>query len=201
MDAKAQRKVKIRAALHWIFGVVALISLAATLLLSPLGDFLRKPAEDKDNIISTTGASDGNQGESADRNEAPPSTTEAKQPKKYSLLIYKNDFISAVEEDITIIYAKSSKDATMTITPIKGTSFKALSDNTAADYKKTSDFQEINCTNSYNVYSKTVDNIVYRVYCIDDGEGSSIEIKYQYPKDNKEIEEGFDILLSMFKVF
>ncbi len=202
MDSKALKKEKIRAALHWIFGVVAVISFVVTLLLSPLGDFLKTKLEKpQTDVVSTTSPTE-NKGE-INNSETTISETEfdvtIEDTKNYSLLIFKKVFISAEDEDKTIIYAKADKDAKMTITPIKGTSYKALCDKTASEYKKISDYQEINTKNIYSVYESEADGFIKRVYCIDDGVGSSIEIKYQYAKDDEDTKQDFDILLSMFK--
>ncbi len=202
MDSKALKKEKIRVVLHWIFGIIAIISFAVTLLLSPLGDFLRKESEKpQTDAISTTSPSESTN--EVEKGEATLPAEESdviiEDTKNYSLLIFKKVFISAEDGDNTIIYAKADKNANMTITPIKGTSYKALCDKTAVDYKKTSDYQEINTKNACSVYESEADGLVKRVYCIDDGTGSSIEIKYQYAKADKDTKEDFDILLSMFK--
>ncbi len=196
MDDKRLKKEKTRAILHWISGITALISFAVTLLLSPLGDFLRTPENPAEtNVVSTTGSAEN----PASPQSAEDTTLKVESTKNYSLLIYKKEFISAEDGDKTMIYAKASKDANMTITPIKGTSYSALCDKTDDEHKKISDYQEINSSNAYSVYETKSEGIIKRVYCIDDGEGSSIEIKYQYPEGNKDIKEDFDILLSMFK--
>ncbi len=203
MDDKRLKKEKIRATLHWIFGVIAIISFAVTLLLSPLGDFLRKEPEDKPqtNIVSTTSPTESNSETEKAETTLPQTEPDViiEDTKNYSLLIFKKVFISAEDKDTTIIYAKADRDANMTITPIKGTSYKALCDKTAGEYKKISDYQEINSKNAYSVYETEADGLVKKVYCIDDGDGSSIEIKYQYAKDDKDTKQDFDILLSMFK--
>ncbi len=206
MEDNKLQKMKIREILHWVFGVIAVISLAVTLILSPLGDFLRKyqDSDDKNNIIVVTEKDNNSSQNSTDKNDTLSDGNENPsqgKKKNYSLLIFKKKFISAEDSLGTIIYAKKDKNATMSITPIKGTSYKALCDKTVNEYKKISKFQKINSENLCSVYETKENGLVKRVYCIDDGKGSSIEIKYQYPSDNKEIKEDFDILLSMFKVF
>ncbi len=181
---------KIRPKLHVALGIIALLSAVATLLLSPIGQSLLK----SDKAPTPT-----NKNEYVSEDESDPVLTE-KRDKNYTLFIYEKVFISAESDGVTTIISKSSKKATMTITPLKGTSYSQLCDSASKDGKKISKYQKIYSKNLCSVYESKADGIVERIYCIDDGTGSSIEIKYTYPQGNKQIKEDFDILLSMFKV-
>ena len=189
----ADKKVfynKIRPKLHIALGIIALLSAVATLLLSPIGQSFLKPEKAPDTSNKTEYVSD----------DETDSVLTEKRDKNYTLFIYKKVFISAESDGVTSIIYKSSKKAQMTITPLKGTSYSKLCEDASKEGKKISKYQKIYSKHLCSVYESKKEGVVERIYCIDDGTGSSIEIRYTYPENNKQIKEDFDILLSMFKV-
>ena len=189
----ADKKVfynKIRPTLHIVLGIIALLSAVAVVVLSPIGKKLLK----EDNSAVTPSNKTEYVSDEDDLG------TTAKDKKNYTLFIYEKVFIHSEYDGVTTILSKTDKNASMTITPLKGTSYTQLCSSASKDGKKISKYQKIYSKNLCSVYQSTKDGIVTTVYCIDDGVGSSIEIKYTYPKDNKQIKEDFNILLSMFKV-
>jgi hypothetical protein len=210
----ADKKVlynKIRPKLHVGLGVVALLSAVATLVLSPIGQKALKKDDSSQAkpstppiVVSTTTKPASTQPATQTATYADEHKVEATKPKKktknYTLFIYEKVFIWAEDKGVTTIYAKSDKDANMTITPMKGMSYKALCDSTKTYASPVSKYQKINSKNLCSVFQTKQAGIVTTIYCIDDGKGSSIEIKYQYPSANEKIKKDFNILLSMFKV-
>lgn len=177
---------KTRKTVHMLSGIVAVISLVAVIILS-----LSNIATPKINDISGD-----------DNNETaittPQSTHKAK--KDYAFFLDKRVFSRSVNEDITIVRAIKNNSIKMTITPLHGTSYTKLCSDTKRYAEEIFEYSPLNVSTLYSVYRTTENGNITTVYCIDDGLGSSIEIKYTIPEDDEEIAESFDILLSMFKL-
>lgn len=209
MDKKKYNN-KIRPKLHIGLGVVAILSAVATLVLSPVGQKMLKKDDSSQakpsspSIVVSTTKSVSTQSATQSPTYADEHKIEATKPKKktknYTLFIHEKVFIWAEDKGVTTIYAKSDKDANMTITPMKAMSYKKLCDSTKTYAAPVSKYQKINSKNLCSVFRTNQNGIITTIYCIDDGKGSSIEIKYQYPTDKDGIKKDFNILLSMFKV-
>ena len=176
---------KMRKTVHLLSGIVAVISLIATILLSPIGEnfFRENDSHTEENKTQIT---------------RPHSDYKAK--KTYTFFLDKRVFSRSVNEDITIVRSITNNSVKITITPFHGTSYAKLSNDTKLYAEEIYEYAELNVTTLYSVYQTKNDNNITTVYCIDDGLGSSIEIKYTMPEGDEEIKESFDILLSMFKL-
>lgn len=177
---------KTRKTVHMLSGVVAVLSLVVTLILSPIGEFFFKDTE-----------------------SAPPPTqsethaTQAQSPykakKNYTFFLDKTVFSRSVNGDVTTIRAIKNNSVKMTITPLHGTSYTKLCTDTKLYANEIFEYSQLNVTTIYSVYRTKENGNIVTVYCIDDGLGSSVEIKYTFPEGDTETEKNFDILLSMFK--
>ncbi len=176
---------KIRETVHILSGIVAVISLVATILLSPMGKSLLKTDNSTHQPEQTTSV-------------APNSTYKSR--KNYTFFLDKRVFSRSINEDTTTIRAIKNNSVKMTITPLHGTSYTRLCESTKQYAREIFEYTEPNISTLYSVYSVTENGNITTVYCIDDGLGSSLEIKYTMPENDDEIKESFDILLSMFKL-
>lgn len=177
---------KTRQTVHMLSGIVAVLSLLLTILLSPAvrnfsSEKLPLPEE------ATTRVNHSN--------------PLYKPKKSYTFFLDKRVFSRSINGDITIVRAIKNNSIKMTITPLHGTSYFALCSKTDEYADEISEYAQLNVTTLYSVYRTTDDGNITTIYCIDDGLGSSIEIKYTMPENDEEIKESFDILLSMFKIY
>lgn len=220
-DTKNKNTDNTRKALNIVFACVAIGAAVATVLLSPFGKRLISKAETTvpeitweamQNTLTTAEAIETTEpSETAEATSSiapsvsiPSPTIPTKDPyKNYTLFIDPKTFNSSLERGVTTLIAKGNENVTMTITPLKDKSYTDLCSETEKTCALSND-KKLNIKNLYSCYrsqSGDKDNdIITTVYCIDAGNGGSIEIKYQYPVSAKEYEKNFDILLSMFKV-
>jgi hypothetical protein len=175
---------KTRKTVHLLSGIVAVISLVVTILLSPIGEsfFNNSPTPEEN------------------KHQVTKPHSEHKAKKSYTFFLDKRMFSRSVNEDTTTIRAIKNNSIKMTITPHHGTSYLALCNSTKESAEEIYEYSPLNVNTLYSVYRTKADDKITTIYCVDDGLGSSIEIKYTYPSDDEEIKESFDILLSMFKL-
>ncbi len=176
---------KTRKTVHMLSGIVAVISLVVTILLSPIGQKI---------FNSNSPAPEVN------RPQVSRPHSEHKAKKSYTFFLDKRVFSRSMNEDTTTIRAIKNNSIKMTITPLHGTSYLALCNSTKESAEEIYEYSPLNVNTLYSVYRTKADDKITTIYCVDDGLGSSIEIKYTYPSDDEEIKESFDILLSMFKL-
>lgn len=213
-------KTKVRQILNIFFACVAIAAAVVTFLLTPYGRRLTGKAESNvapstdaplqttvpavpsathADTVSTSGTSE------APSFSVPQSTEPSTDPyKNYAFFIDKSAFDSTYEKGVTTITAKGNVNVKMTVTPLADVSYTKLCTDTKKTYDALTDKERLKIENLNSCYrSQTGDkdnDVVTTVYCIDDGKGGSIEIKYQYPVIAKKYEKNFDVLLSMFKV-
>ncbi len=220
-DSKNKNTNNTRKILNIVFACIAIGAAVATILLSPFGkrliskeettiqeitwEAMQNPVTTKENT-QTVEASETAESTSSDipSISVPLPTVPAKDPyKNYTLFIDPRTFTSTSDRGVTTVTAKENKDVSLIITPIKDKGYNELCADTEKIYSPITD-KKLNVKSLYSGYrlqSGDKDNdIITTVYCIDDGRGGSIEIKYQYPVSAREYEKDFDILLSMFKV-
>lgn len=176
---------KTRKTVHMLSGIVAVISLIATILLSTA----TRDTLNNDFLPESNATTHGKLPETIYKSE-----------KGYTFFLDKRVFSRSYDGDITTVRAIKNNSIKMTITPLHGTSYTKLCDNTKEQAEEIYDYAQLNVTTLYSVFQSTKDGIITTTYCIDDGLGSSIEIKYTMPEDDAEIAESFNILLSMFKL-
>lgn len=212
---------KTRKLLNIVFACVAIGAAVTTFLLSPIGRRLTSSEETtlpeitweamQSEVITTLNTTYLPETSVVSTSSDTPSVSvpEPTSPtvdpyKNYTLFIDKSTFESTLETGVTTLIAKGNEKVKMTITPLSATSYTKLCTDTKKTHSALNDKEILKIENLNSCYrSQTGDkdeDIITTVYCIDDGKGASIEIKYQYPVAAKEYEKDFDILLSMFKV-
>ncbi len=176
-----------RKAVHILSGIVAVLSFVSLIFFSPAGryfsdKFLHSIDKSQENVQSNT----------------------PKEPlvmkRKYTFFLDERMFTSSEKDNVTTILAIDNPEVKMIITPIRGTSFTQLCTDTEQYALPTEDLCQLNVSTIYSAYEVLSDGVITTIYCIDDGTGSSIEIKYSVPENDTEYTEGFNLLLSMFKL-
>ncbi len=185
MIKKLLQNEKMRKTVHTLSGIVAVISFVAVILLSPVGKTL----------LSSSGNSDNTQTTSPDIN-----SVYDIEEKNYVIFVDERYFYHSETNGVTTIRGKTDRNIKMEITPMKGTSYFALCESTALYAVLSNEIPVLNTTSLCTLYTTTADGFITNVICVDDGYGSSIEIKYTYPENDTQTKETFDIMLSMFKI-
>lgn len=175
-----KNKIITKKTANTIFGVVAVISCIVALVLI----FISSDFSEKGNTFSTT-----------DRYKNENITAR----KTFTMFIDPKTFTSVKETDSITVTAIEDESVILTAKALHGTSYSALCKKYSGEYTQIYSYAELNVDLPYNVYEKKADGIITTVYCIDDGLGSSVEIKYTMMSDNGDYNESFDILLSTFK--
>lgn len=223
-ESKNSNSDKSRQILNIFFACVAIGAAVATFLLSPAGRRLTSKDETTlppitwetmestiETLPPTTATEITVQTEATTIISEEPSFTVPKGTspttdpyKNYTFFTDKSVFDSTVNMGVTTLVAKGNPNVKMTITPLNDVSYSQLCEDTKKSHAPVTDKDMLKIESLNSCYrSQTGDmdeDIVTTVFCIDDGKGGSIEIKYQYPLSAKEYEKNFDILLSMFKV-
>ena len=220
-DNKNKNTDKTRQIFNIIFACVAIGAAVTAFLLSPLGRRITDKTEttippitweamESSNVITTEETSETAEVSTTISSDDPsfsvpqPTNPTVDPYKNYTFFIDKSTFDYTLETGVTTLTAKGNKNVTMTVTPLNTTSYTKLCTDTKNAHAALTDKEILKIENLNSCYrSQTGDkdeDIITTVYCIDDGKGGSIEIKYQYPVSAKEYERDFDILLSMFKL-
>lgn len=203
---------KKRLAIRIVFGCIAVISLAIMVLISPFGKrLLGNEAQTEALTFETIAGDIPTKAVTVPKNtdstlpsvsvSVPDPTQPTTNPyKNYSVLINTYKFTYSEEQGITTAIGKENEDVKMTITPKADVSYTDLCNLSKELYGAAQGDKKLQMTNPNACYSSEKDGIVTTVYCIDDGNDGSIEIKYQYPTDNSDYEKEFDFMISMFRV-
>ncbi len=191
MTNKKKRIITISA----ICGVVVLI--VAIIVLLPYMEKLtgKNKAPDGDSVSVS-------QNEIVDTTNKKPLVT---NNKGYAILVDITAFTSTETEDgITTITSKDNDKVKMTITPLNDVSYDNLCLDTIAFYGEMGESAALDIGSKNSAYrSQTgdkADDIITTVYCVDNGKGGSIEIRYETPVSAKDYSEDFETMLSMFTV-
>ncbi len=176
-----------RKAVHILSGIVAVLSFVSLIFFSPAGRYF------SNNFLHSV-----NKGQEDFQNNTPKEPLVMK--KKYTFFLDERMFTSSQEGNVTTIRAIDNPEVKMTITPKRGTSYTQLCTDTEEYASPTEDLCTLNVSTIYSAYEVQSDGVITTIYCVDDGTGSSIEIKYSVPETDTEYTEGFDLLLSMFKL-
>lgn len=227
-ESKNIKSDKPRQVLNIVFACVAIGAAVATFLLSPAGRRFTSKDETtlppvtweetagtaETTILTLPPTTEAQTQEETETTIAssesssvyiPQPTSPSTDPyKNYTFFIDKTVFDSSVDMGVTTLVAKGNEKVKMTITPFSDVSYSILCENTKKTHAPLTDKEILKIESLNSCYrSQTGDmdeDIVTTIYCIDDGKGGSIEIKYEYPLAAKEYENNFDVLLSMFKV-
>lgn len=125
--------------------------------------------------------------------------------KGYAVLIDTTSFTSVENEDgVTVITAKENDKVKMTITPLNDVSYDTLCLDTLAFYGELGESSALEIGSKNSAYRSQTgdkdDDVITTVYCVDNGKGGSIEIRYETPVSADGYSEDFETMLSMFKV-
>lgn len=125
--------------------------------------------------------------------------------KGYAILIDTTSFTSAENEDgVTVVTAKENDKVKMTITPLNDVSYDTLCLDTLAFYGELGENSALKIGSKNSAYRSQTgdkdDDVITTVYCVDNGKGGSIEIRYETPVSADGYSEDFETMLSMFKV-
>ena len=125
--------------------------------------------------------------------------------KGYAILIDTTSFTSAEDEDgVTVVTAKENDKVKMTITPLSDVSYDNLCLDTLAFYGELGENSALKIGSKNSAYRSQTgdkdDDVITTVYCVDNGKGGSIEIRYETPVSAKNYSEDFETMLSMFTV-
>ena len=191
MNTKKKRIITISA----ICGVVVLI--VAIIVLLPYMEKLTG----KNQTPDTPSASEN-------QNEAVSTTTQgvpSLSGKGYAILVDTTSFTFTEDENgITTITAKGNDKVKMTITPLSDVSYDTLCLDTLAFYGEMGESSALKIGSKNSAYRSQTgdkdDDIVTTIYCVDNGKGGSIEIRYETPVSADSYSEDFETMLSMFKV-
>lgn len=204
---------KKRQIINIVFGCIAIGAAVVTLLLTPFGRRLLPGNGTTEKAAVQTAVSDSTSGTDAavqpstnthsTEFSVPPSTDPIVDPyKNYSILINEVKFNYTEIKGVTTLTAKDNENVTLTVTPYSDKSYTLLCDEIRELYDSVPVGDEFTVEALSSAYrSQTGDedtDIITTVYCVDDGKGGSIEIKYQTPVNAREFENDFKILLSMF---
>lgn len=129
-----------------------------------------------------------------------PTKPDVDTDKNYTLFIDKRVFDYTEKEGVTTLSAKDNKNVIITVTPYNTISYSKLCSQTAKVHERDGEQPKLNIENLYAVYHSGKNGTVTTVYCIDDGIGGSIKLKYERPSNADEYDKDFEILASMFKV-
>ena len=88
----------------------------------------------------------------------------------------------------------------MTVTPMADVTYTDLCSRANAQCGSPISDRRLEIANANACYSTEADHVKTTIYCVDDGNGGSIEIKYQYPSDKDSYEDDFRFMISMFSV-
>ncbi len=191
MNSKKKRIITISA----VCGVVVLI-VAIVILLPYMEKLTGKNQAPDGSSVSIS------QNENISTTSGKPLTPNS---KGYAILVDTTSFTSTEGEDgITIVTAKENDKVKMTITPLNDVSYDTLCVDTLAFYDEMGESSALKIGSKNSAYRSQTgdkdDDIITTVYCVDNGKGGSIEIRYETPVAADSYSEDFETMLSMFKV-
>ena len=214
MAEKQPTNNKTRRALNIFFACIAIIAAVATVLLSPFGkrligtgDETTTQATTEITVATTLPVIEATEQISTDTTEAeaeisiPPSTDPVVDfYKNYSIFIDKRTFDFTENNGVTTLVAKNNKNVTLMVTPHKDKTYTDLCIEAKNSYTQLPADKKLNIEKLNTGFSSEGNNIVTTIYCIDDGRGGSIELKYQLPVGDKEYTDDINLILSMFTI-
>lgn len=226
MAEQKKSKNTARIVVRVAFGVLAVASLVIMVLISPFGKRLMGKEEastsSADIVETIPGGVETKPLVTAAPTQAPDEATSAEdtpatapavsvsvpqptQPidnplKNYSIFINSYKFNYSEENGVTSAVAKDDDKVKLTVTPKGDVTYSALCDSANGEFGAPISDRRLQIANANTCYSSENDHIKTTVFCIDDGNGGSIEIRYQYPSEKDDFEEEFRFMISMFKV-
>ena len=198
--------------LNIIFAVIAVVSLVATILLSPIGDkilngnriFTTKTVTDervKDNLDGTEFKNGLYYNPSLDSYYWPePTEPIIDELTTYRVFVNTIRFNYTNVAGVTTVTAKEDPTAVMVITPLVSVDYASLTESISAEMGDPTgemlEQVEISCC-----YSSEKDGYKTVVYCVDDLRSGSFEIRYTLPTGyENSYESQFEMMLEMFQL-
>ncbi len=124
--------------------------------------------------------------------------------RNYAIFIDKKTFNFTEEKGVTTLVAKGNDKVIMTVTPLLEKDYTGHCAELLENYASMGDSENLNIEQINSGYRSQTgdkdDDIITTIYCVDDGNGGCVEIKYQTPVSAQSYEKNFKILLSMFKI-
>lgn len=211
-DKKKSANDKTRRILNIIFGCIALIAAGVTLLLTPFGRRLTgnekttAPTTEVTTLttaVQTTVPSTEDTSSDESSISIPEPTEAVRDPyKNYSVFVDKRVFNFTELQGVTTLTAKDNENVKLTVTPYSNKSYKQLCENTKKNHAEIAIGEEFTVATLKSAYRSQTgdadDDIITTIYCIDNGKGGSIEIKFQTPVNARVYENDFNLVLSMF---
>lgn len=199
---------KTRRILNIIFACIAIISAFVTFFLSPLGkNFVsgNKETTYADTTVTQTTVITETSTQAQPEVTLPSPTEATTNPyKNYTLFINPIEYTITEEKGVTTAVAKGNSSVSMTVTPLPDKTYDEHCNDLSLTYGSMGEAQALQiASNNRGFRSQTGDmdeDIITTAYCVDDGEGGCIEIKYQTPVNAQSYSEDFEIFLTMFKV-
>lgn len=215
---------KARIAIRVVFGIIAVASLVTMVLISPFGKRLmgKDEATTTEGVVETipggvetepfvpptkedTAESEVQEGTTNPTPAVSVSVPQPTQPvenplKNYSIFINSYKFNYTEENGITTAVAKDDENIKMTVTPKGDITYSDLCEKVKSELGSPASDRKLQLANANTCYSSETDHIKTTVFCVDDGKGGSIEIRYHYPADKDGYEDEFSFMISMFKV-
>lgn len=203
---------KTRRILNIIFACIAIISAVATFILSPLGKNFsadNKETTSADTTVAqtkiTTEPSTAAQSQAESEFTLPEPTEATTNPyKNYTLFINPIEYTITEEKGVTTAVAKGNSSVLMTVTPLPDKTYDQHCNDLSLAHGSMGEAQALQiASNNRGFRSQTGDmdnDIITTAYCVDDGKGGCIEIKYQTPVNAQGYSEDFEIFLTMFKL-
>ncbi len=123
----------------------------------------------------------------------PQSTEPAAKTKNYTFYIDKLKYDSVEEDGVTKLTAKDGSGAVMTVAPVASKSYEEYCDMLASELGKGEKLPIAFENSGFGNASEIA-------YCVDDGKGGCIEIRYSVPDGGEKYAEEFEVMLTMFKI-
>ena len=219
MAEKQPTNTKTRRVLNVLFACIAIIAAVATVLLSPFGKRLIGKGDEITTevtratteatvaitlpVIETAAQTNADTTEKTEEPSIsiPPSTDPIVDIyKNYSIFIDKRTFDFTESNGVTTLVAKNNKNVTLTVTPHKDKSYTELCVDVKNSYTQLPADQRLKIENLNTGFSSQANDLVTTIYCIDDGRGGSIEVKYQLPVGVTEYADDIKLSLSMLTI-
>ena len=218
-ETKNNSNDKTRRILNIVFAFIAIGAAVAVVLMSPFGKRLLNKeetttaqtevqAESSVNITKpiTVETSllngDVQNDETAEVSVSVPPATEpsTKIYRNYAIFIDKRTFDFTEEGSVTTLIAKKNNNVKVTVTQYKDKTYTDLCLDTKKSHEQLPPDNKLKIDNLNTAFSSQANDITTTVYCIDDGRGGSIELKYQLPTGDKEYNDDINLILSMFTI-
>ncbi len=215
---------KTRLIVRILFGVLAVASLVVMVLISPFGKRLMGKEEvsttetpivetipggvETEPLVPETEEETETEVAEGTTNSSPSVSVSVPQPtqpvdnplKNYNIFINSYKFNYTEENGITTAVAKDDENVKITVTPKGSETYTDLCEKAKSELGAPASDRKLQIANANTCYSSENDHIRTTVFCVDDGKGGSIEIRYQSPSDKDGYEDEFRFMISMFKV-